>query len=56
MSLSHGKYWGVALDGRVIKTIYKDRLALPSRALAVGLAEEWEAQEERFDIKNLHLN
>ena len=56
LSMSHGPYWGVALDGRAIKTIYKDRLVIPSRALAVALAEEWEAQEEKFDIKSLHLN
>ena len=24
LSLSHDKYWAVALDGRVIKTFYKD--------------------------------
>ena len=43
LSMCHGPYWGIALDGRVIKTIYKDKLAIPSRALAVALAEEWEA-------------
>ena len=26
LSLSHDKYWAVALDGRVIKTFYKDQL------------------------------
>lgn len=44
LSMSHGQYWAVALDGRVIKTIYKDAMAIPSRALAVALAEEWESQ------------
>ena len=43
LSLSHDKYWAVALDGRVIKTFYKDQLAVPSRALAVALAEEWDS-------------
>ena len=36
------KYWAVTLDGRVTKTMYKDELLLPSRAIAVALAEEWE--------------
>lgn len=56
LSMSHGQYWAVALDGRVIKTIYKDAMAIPSRALAVALAEEWESQQEKIDLKSLHLN
>ena len=56
LSKSHGPYYGIALDGRPIKTIYKDKLIIPSRALAVALCEEWEAQEERFDIKSLYMN
>ena len=56
LSKTHGPYWGVALDGRPIKTIYKERMAVPSRALAVALAEEWESQGEKIDIKSLHLN
>ena len=56
LSRTHGPYWGVALDGRPIKTIYKERMAVPSRALAVALAEEWESQGEKIDIKSLHLN
>jgi len=55
-SLSHGPYWAVALDGRVVKTLYKDVMPIPSRALAVALAEEWESQEEKIDLKSLHLN
>jgi chaperone required for assembly of F1-ATPase len=43
LSLSHNKYYGVTLDGRVTKTFYKDNLLLPTRALAVALAEEWES-------------
>jgi len=56
MSLSHDQYWAVALDGRVIKTMYKDVLPIPSRALAVALAEEWDSQKEKIDLKTLHLN
>ncbi len=36
------KYYAVTLDGRVTKTIYKDDLFVPSRALAVAIAEEWD--------------
>ena len=46
----------MALDGRVIKTMYKDVMPIPSRALAVALAEEWDAQQEKIDLKTLHLN
>ena len=56
LSKSHGPYFGIALDGRLIKTIYKDPLRVGSRALAVALCEEWESQEERFDLKTLYLN
>ena len=56
LSMSHGPYWAVALDGRVIKTMYKDPMPIPSRALAVAIAEEWESQREKIDLKTLHLN
>jgi len=56
LSMSHGPYWAVALDGRVIKTMYKDTMPIPSRALAVAIAEEWESQKEKIDLKTLHLN
>jgi chaperone required for assembly of F1-ATPase len=46
----------VALDGRVTKTLYKDDLCIPSRALAVAIAEEWDSQDERIDMKTLKLN
>ena len=56
LSMSHDSYWAVTLDGRVTKTMYKDDLLIPSRSLAVALAEEWESQGETIDIKSLHLN
>lgn len=56
LSMSHDTYWAVTLDGRVTKTFFKDDLLIPSRSLAVALAEEWEAQGETIDIKSLHLN
>jgi chaperone required for assembly of F1-ATPase len=54
--MSHDTYWAVTLDGRVTKTFFKDDLLIPSRSLAVALAEEWETQGETIDIKSLHLN
>ena len=55
LSLSHGKYWAVALDGKVTKTMYKDPLLIPSKAMAVALAEEWESQQDQINLKSLHL-
>ena len=49
------RYWAVTLDGKPTKTMYKDNLLIPSRALAVALAEEWEAQKDFLDLKSLHL-
>jgi len=49
-------YFAVALDGRVTKTLYKDDLLIPTRALAVAVAEEWDMQGERIDLKSLVLN
>ena len=54
--MSHDKYWAVALDGRPAKTFYKDTLALPSRALAIACAEEWDMQGDNIDVKSLHVN
>jgi chaperone required for assembly of F1-ATPase len=50
------KYYAVTLDGRVTKTLYKDDLCLPSRALAVAIAEEWDMQGEKVDLKTLKIN
>merc|ERR1711907_700692 len=36
-------FFAVTLDEKPIKTMYKDALYIPSRALAVALAEEWES-------------
>ena len=46
----------MTLDGRVTKTLYQDVLPLPSRALAVAMAEEWAAQGDVIDMKTLKLN
>lgn len=37
--------FGVHLDGRAVKTPAKNPLIVPSRALAVSICAEWEAQE-----------
>jgi chaperone required for assembly of F1-ATPase len=49
------KYWAVTLDGKVTKTMYKDNLFIPSKTLAVAIAEEWESQHENINLKSLHL-
>lgn len=36
--------------------MYKDPMPIPSRALAVAIAEEWESQDAKIDLKTLHLN
>lgn len=36
--------------------MYKDDLFLPTKALAVALAEEWDSQKESINLKSLHLH
>ena len=55
LSLSD-KYYAVTLDGKAVKTMYKDDLFLPTKALAVALAQEWDSQREKIDLKSLHLH
>jgi ATP12 chaperone protein len=55
LSKSHGSYWAVTLDGKVTKTMYKDNLLIPCKAMAVALAEEWDSQHESINLKSLHL-
>ena len=40
--------WGVALDGRPMRTPGKNELVLPSEALAAAIAAEWDAQREEI--------
>ena len=54
-SLNHSKYWAVSLVGRILKTFYKDPMLLPSRALAVAVAEEWEKQHKTVDLRKMHM-
>lgn len=41
--------FGVALDGRPLRTPAKAALTLPSRALAEAIAAEWDAQQGQVD-------
>lgn len=41
-----GEGWQVFLDGRALRTPGKQALILPTRALAEGIAAEWQAQGE----------
>ena len=40
--------WGVALDGRPMRTPGKNDLAVPSEKLAGAIAEEWDAQQDKI--------
>lgn len=44
-----GDRWVVKLDGRGIKTPAKATLAVPTQALALAIAAEWQAQKEKID-------
>jgi chaperone required for assembly of F1-ATPase len=44
-----GGGWGIALDGRPVRTPAKALLELPTRALAEAAAAEWNAQKEVVD-------
>jgi chaperone required for assembly of F1-ATPase len=37
--------WGIALDGRMLRTPGRNALLLPSEALAAAIAAEWDAQQ-----------
>lgn len=50
------KMWAITLDGRLMKTMYKDPLFIPSRPLAIALAEEWDRQLATIDMRTMHLN
>jgi chaperone required for assembly of F1-ATPase len=40
--------WGIALDGRPMRTPGRNPLVLPSEALAAAIAAEWEAQRQEI--------
>lgn len=45
--------FGVTLDGRPVRTPAKAPLIVPSRALAEGIAAEWDAQEDKVDPRTM---
>ena len=47
--------WAVRLDDRPVRTPSKAELALPSEALARGVAAEWDAQEGAIDPLSMPL-
>ena len=51
-------YYGLAFDGKITQTLYKNDLCIPSRRLAESLAEEWLRQptDEKIDVNSLRLN
>ena len=40
--------WGIALDGRPMRTPGRNELVVPARALASAIAAEWDAQEDEI--------
>jgi chaperone required for assembly of F1-ATPase len=55
VSVSDGPPFHVLLDGRPIKTPKKRDFALPTRALADAIADEWRAQETTIDPSRMPL-
>ena len=51
----HDGGWGVALDGKPMRTPGKNPLTLPSEALAAAIAAEWDAQREEIHPATMPL-
>ncbi len=51
--VKEGDGFAVTLDGRPIKTPAKQRFAVPTRALADAVADEWRAQDENMKPKEM---
>lgn len=45
----------ILLDGRPVKTPARSPLAVPTEALALAIAEEWDAQDEQVDPHSMPL-
>jgi chaperone required for assembly of F1-ATPase len=50
-----GDGWGVALDGRPLRTPAKRDLLVPSHRLAAAIADEWDAQENDLRPESMPL-
>jgi chaperone required for assembly of F1-ATPase len=48
-------YYHVLLDNRKCKTLYLDELKLPTKKLALGIAEEFERQKEDINFYSMHF-
>ena len=55
-ALKDKPFYGITLNDRVIKTIYKDDLMIASKPLADSLAKEWDSQTDSFNPSSLRLN
>lgn len=53
--VTEGEAFAVALDGRLARTPAKNRLAVPVRALAEAVADEWRAQGGNIDPATMPL-
>ena len=51
----HDEGYGISLDGRSVRTPAKALLAVPTRALALELAEEWASQGEIISAESMPL-
>lgn len=47
--------WGVALDGRAVRTPAKSELTLPTQPLAEAVAAEWAAQAEMVEPETMPM-
>lgn len=47
--------WGIALDGKPVRTPARHRLALPAEQLAYGVAAEWNGQQGEIDPRAMPL-
>ncbi len=47
--------FAIALDGKPVRSPARNLLALPARALARAIADEWQAQGERIDPDSMPL-
>ena len=50
-----GEGWAIRLDGRPVKTPARAVLAVPTRKLAAGIADEWSAVSETIDPRAMPL-
>ncbi len=50
-----GRAWGVELDGKPLRTPARAPLQVPTQALALAIAEEWNAAPEQFEPGSMPL-